>query len=633
MTALVVVLAVALAVSAGVIATLVTRVRALESAAQSTPAPVPAAAEDPTDGSLPRLVAALDALSLGVVVADADEVLGFQNRSAQAILSSRDARTIINRAVRELLVAAVRGEPGEREIDLFGPPKSTYLIRAVPLGNGVAVGGGSVAVIEDVTERRRTDQVRRDFVSNISHELKTPVGAVGLLAETLRDETDLATIRRFSERMSLEVARLSRTIDDLLELSRIEFADDLFIDETRVGDIVEDALGRFRAAADARGITLKSVGESGIVVAGDRRQITSALGNLIDNAVKYSPDGAPVDVIVDGTRVEVRDHGNGIADADLPRIFDRFYRATEARTAPGSGLGLAIVNQIIECVTGSDYEYPDGTPMTMGVISLFGPEQAKLIQNRLLAELDSATLTDRRIHVGDASDFQGDERDVIFLSMVKTPNGNGTRLSKLGHDRDSRRFNVAASRARDQLWLFHSVTLDDLNPDCPRARLITHMDHPGLEGLVGYEAAVDTDRLTPPFESLFEQRVFMDLVNHGFVVRPQWKVLGYRLDLVVVGADAEALDLVLDAGEAGEDQNGGLDLRHPKLLEHVVAGHVGQVEVEKDNVVVVKLAEIDAFLSEIRRIDVEALGFQHQFDRLRDGAVIFYQQNAHASSP
>ena len=220
-------------------------------------------------------------------------------------------------------------------------------------------------------------------------------------------------------------------------------------------------------------------------------------------------------------------------------------RRTYVPSGPALGSGKtnrdeadAIVNQIIECVTGSDYEYPDGTPMTMGVISLFGPEQAKLIQNRLLAELDSATLTDRRIHVGDASDFQGDERDVIFLSMVKTPNGNGTRLSKLGHDRDSRRFNVAASRARDQLWLFHSVTLDDLNPDCPRARLITHMDHPGLEGLIGFEAAVDTDRLTPPFESLFEQRVFMDLVNHGFVVRPQWKVLGYRLDLVVVGADA-----------------------------------------------------------------------------------------------
>src|SRR5580693_1772503 len=100
---------------------------------------------------------------------------------------------------------------------------------------------------------------------------------------------------------------------------------------------------------------------------------------------------------------------------------------------------------------------------------------------------------------------------------------------------------------------------------------------------------------------------------------------------VVVGADAETLDLVLDAGKAGEDQNGGLDLGDPKLLEHVIAGHVGQVEVEKNNVVIVKLSEIDAFFPEIRRIDVKALGFQHQFNRLRDGAVIFYQQYAHAS--
>src|SRR5262245_15535473 len=108
-------------------------------------------------------------------------------------------------------------------------------------------------------------------------------------------------------------------------------------------------------------------------------------------------------------------------------------------------------------------------------------------------------------------------------------------------------------------------------------------------------------------------------------------ILVEGLGHVVVGTDAETLDLVLDAGEAGEDQNGSLDLGYPKLLEHVVAGHVGQVKVEKDNIVIVKLTEIDAFLSEVRRVDVETLGFKHQFDRLRDGAVIFYQQNAHAS--
>src|ERR1700722_644045 len=108
-------------------------------------------------------------------------------------------------------------------------------------------------------------------------------------------------------------------------------------------------------------------------------------------------------------------------------------------------------------------------------------------------------------------------------------------------------------------------------------------------------------------------------------------VLVEGLGHVVVGAHAETFDLVLDAGEAGEDQNGCFDFRHPKLLEHVVAGHVGQIEVEQDNVVIVKFPEIDAFFSEVRRIDVETLGFKHQLDRLRDGAVIFYQQNAHAS--
>ena len=109
-------------------------------------------------------------------------------------------------------------------------------------------------------------------------------------------------------------------------------------------------------------------------------------------------------------------------------------------------------------------------------------------------------------------------------------------------------------------------------------------------------------------------------------------VLVEGLGHVVVGADAETLDLVLDAGEAGEDQDGSLDLRDPELLEHVVAGHVGQVEVEQNNVVIVKFSEIDAFFTKVGRINVKALGLQHQFDRLRDGAVIFNQQNAHASS-
>jgi hypothetical protein len=125
-------------------------------------------------------------------------------------------------------------------------------------------------------------------------------------------------------------------------------------------------------------------------------------------------------------------------------------------------------------------------------------------------------------------------------------------------------------------------------------------------------------------------RMAFRTADDGVNARDQF-VLVEGLGHVVVGAEAEAFDLVLDAGEAGEDQNGGLDLRNPELLEHVVAGHVGQVKVEKDNVVIIELTEIDAFFSEVRRIDVETLGFEHQLDRLRDCAVIFNQQNAHAS--
>lgn len=351
MTALAVILGVLLALALVVIVVLGRRVAAGTASPSRERVPTDSAGVDGavhfSDADPARLVAALDALNLGVVVADPDEVLGFQNRAAQVLLASHDARAIVNRAVRELLVSAVRGDPGEREVDLFGPPKASYLIRAVPLD-----GGGSVAVIEDVTERRRTDQVRRDFVSNISHELKTPVGAVGLLAETMGDETDPATIRRFSERINVEVARLSRTIDDLLELSRIEFADDLHIEHTAVAAIVDEVVARFRVTTDARHIDLRTDVAPDLVLAGDRRQITSALSNLVDNAVKYSPDGAAVDVTAagtsDGIAITVTDHGDGIPTRDLDRVFERFYRVDRARSREtgGTGLGLAIVRHV-----------------------------------------------------------------------------------------------------------------------------------------------------------------------------------------------------------------------------------------------------------------------------------------------
>ena len=198
----------------------------------------------------------------------------------------------------------------------------------------------------------------------------------------------------------------------------------------------------------------------------------------------------------------------------------------------------ALVAQLLKCLEDPLYRRADGTPATFGVISLRGADQAKLIQQRLLQLVDTDTWIERKIHVGDAADFQGDERDIVFLSMVTTPLPDGRRNPKLGNDRDIRRFNVAASRARDQLWLFHSVGLDHLNPECPRARLIAHIKNPTRAGLEGYNDPVDPNERSQPFDSLFEQRVFLDLTNRGYVVEPQWKVLGYRIDLVVIGSHA-----------------------------------------------------------------------------------------------
>ncbi len=215
-------------------------------------------------------------------------------------------------------------------------------------------------VVADEAERRRVEALRRDFVANIGHELRTPVGALVVLAETLRSELEelegieaSPTVRRLSERLTYEAARLGRTIDDLLELSRIEAGEVLVRTELPVGEVVADALERTAPAAELTGAQIEvRMPDASVVVSGDRRQLVSALGNLIDNAVKYSGPGGTVEVSVDttgrGVRFVVRDHGIGIPGADQVRIFERFYRVDRARRRDtgGTGLGLAIVRHV-----------------------------------------------------------------------------------------------------------------------------------------------------------------------------------------------------------------------------------------------------------------------------------------------
>jgi two-component system sensor histidine kinase SenX3 len=226
------------------------------------------------------------------------------------------------------------------------------LLSAFPLSDGERVSG-AVVVVDDVSERRRLEAIRRDFVANISHELKTPVGALGLLADTIAAEGDTAVVRRLAERMTDEAFRVGRIIDDLLDLSRIEAEESPTREPVFVHSVVVEAVERVRPLAHARGIALDC---HDLLrwhsVKGDQRQLVSGVANLLDNACKYSDGGSTVEVRswADGdcVEIEVRDHGIGIPARDLERVFERFYRVDRARSREtgGTGLGLAIVRHV-----------------------------------------------------------------------------------------------------------------------------------------------------------------------------------------------------------------------------------------------------------------------------------------------
>jgi len=294
-----------------------------------------------------RLLRALDAIPQGVLIADVDGHVVYRNRVADTFADARHGDALVEAAVGELLAEAVSGTPTDRTIDLFGPPRRTLVVTTQPLADG------ALAVIDDVSERRRLDATRRDFVANISHELKTPVGAMGLLAETLTLEDDPAVAHRLAERIVDEAFRMDRTIEDLLVLSRIESEEAPAHEPVVASVAVAEAVERIRPGADQAGITIEVADpDQRLVVFGDRRQIVSALYNLLDNAVKYSDPGAVVEVRLrpDGTRlaIEVEDHGFGIPKGDLERVFERFYRVDQARSRStgGTGLGLAIVRHV-----------------------------------------------------------------------------------------------------------------------------------------------------------------------------------------------------------------------------------------------------------------------------------------------
>jgi two-component system sensor histidine kinase SenX3 len=288
----------------------------------------------------------------GVVVADPAGVVRYRNAAARALVGTH-VGVLIDAAIERHLLAGRGGRVGEEVVELYGPPKRVLDVVSRPLP-----GGGSVVFVDDITERRRLDQVRTDFVANISHELKTPIGALSVLAETLVDETDPATVSRVVDRMMNEAQRASSTIDDLMELSRIELGGDRVSEPVALADVVGAAVDRVTQLAAQREITILATGAglggvgAPITVAGDRPQLVSAVGNLVENAVKYSERGGHVNIRVEGAaewlEISVIDEGVGIPQRDLSRIFERFYRVDRARSREtgGTGLGLSIVRHV-----------------------------------------------------------------------------------------------------------------------------------------------------------------------------------------------------------------------------------------------------------------------------------------------
>ncbi|MGA1241002.1 MAG: sensor histidine kinase, partial [Ilumatobacteraceae bacterium] len=195
--------------------------------------------------------------------------------------------------------------------------------------------------------------VQTDFVANLSHELKTPIGAVAALADSLNGETETEVVWRLAERIVTESHRMSRIVDDLLDLSRVEFGGTDEWTEIDLGPVLVEVVSTNQHAAKRRGLGLSLTGSAELLVRGDRGQLVSVFSNLVDNAIKYSEAGGVVLVAsaiqADQIKVTVTDHGIGIAEKDQERIFERFYRVDKARSRAtgGTGLGLSIVRHIV----------------------------------------------------------------------------------------------------------------------------------------------------------------------------------------------------------------------------------------------------------------------------------------------
>ena len=314
-----------------------------------------------------RLMSILDTMADGVIVTDAEGNILLTNHAVRSIFRLRDTdlqgrpliEVVREHELNDMLRACL--ETGQQQVNQFDYRASGKFLRAIAITVDEERQGGVLLLIQDLTELRGLQTMRRELVGNISHEFRTPLAGIKAMAETLHDGAinDHEAAIDFLGRIEMEVDRLAQLVAELTELSRIETGkDELHLEPVDINSLVEEAAARLTPQAERQDLTIERKLASGLpVVQADKERIREVIVNLMHNAIKFNRPGGSITAATraagDAVSVEISDTGTGITGKDLPRIFERFYKTDKSRAGQGSGMGLAIAKHIVEAHGGT----------------------------------------------------------------------------------------------------------------------------------------------------------------------------------------------------------------------------------------------------------------------------------------
>ena len=296
-----------------------------------------------------QMLKAFDLLPIGVVISRGPNGDLLRNRIAAEMTGVRHVDILVDEAVVALVQETIEIGEQNKSMRVAGPPDRFFILHSKRLNDD-----GVVVTIEDTTDRVRIDTVRTDFVANLSHELKSPIGGIAALGDTMMDETDPAVMKQLADRIVRESFRMEGIVNDLLDLSRIEFGRSTEWEHIEMTGVIKEVVALSHDNALRHKVELVTSGNFAAEVFGDRSQLVSAFSNIVENAIKYSDENRLVKIIgnvgADDMSIAVVDQGLGIAPKDHERIFERFYRVDRARSRStgGTGLGLSIVRHVVD---------------------------------------------------------------------------------------------------------------------------------------------------------------------------------------------------------------------------------------------------------------------------------------------